>query len=248
MRIRRRRGCLQAAVDTYADGNRTITLVGMSHVADAEFFALTTERVVQLERAGAEVHYELIGPPGPHELVTDQQRDWIDRLRAGQNHAVVRALLGLDTQHSMHFPDHWHRTDLSIVEILDGLPDPEAFVARSERFTAAISDMEESKARWALWFVLGLMPYLGPIAALTSRGEDDLVLRRRNQIAVAAALSTDHDVVAIWGAAHLTGIAAGLRAAGFRRVATEWVDAVRLGGRRAQHTNRIRPTTSEIQP
>jgi hypothetical protein len=56
-----------------------------------------------------------------------------------------------------------------------------------------------------------------------ARRVDDVLVGERNQLLLAA-LPSDKDVVLVWGAGHLPGLAAGLRAAGYRRQATEWVN------------------------
>lgn len=232
MRIRRRRGHLQTAIDTYTNSTRTVTLIGMIHVADAAFFTTVADRVDRLEQGGAEVHFELITSPNAHELVSEQVRDWIRRLRAATHHSLLGALLGLDTQHKMTMKDHWLRTDITLVELLDDLPDPERFVSNVEKMCILLEGDDPEMTRKAMWLIFGWMPYLAPVAKLFagSRGDDRVIVDRRNTLAIDAALSTDADVVAMWGAAHLPGIAAGIRRAGFRTVSSEWLDAIRIGG------------------
>jgi hypothetical protein len=82
--------------------------------------------------------------------------------------------------------------------------------------------------RFAWWrrLLRLLMQFVGGVAATAARGGEPHVGARNRR--VLASLPTNSDAVLPWGAAHLPGLAAGLRKAGYRRRDTIWVTVGRL--------------------
>lgn len=236
MRIRTVSGDLQVAVDTYhrAKDGRRITLVGMVHVADRRFFDRVQMLVAKRESAGAVVHYERIRPI-TDESATDAELALAVRLRKLGDHALLADLVGLQMQtRSLQYQRHWANTDMTVLQLLRTMPEPADWVAGMERAATSLDDMDDQQRRDAKRVVGWIVRHLPLVSRLTAwkrggqgRRQARVLIDARNQVAIDAALTETREVVALWGAAHLPGIAAGLEREGFRRVSTKWLTAVR---------------------
>lgn len=170
------------------------------------------------------------GTGDPQEL-TPQEADLLAKLRgfkeivaAGISHVGwVGQVQGLG------YPARWQIVDMPFVEILRATP---GVFGRQARLGARWRRRWEVDPQRALaWFrvmaVIGLRTAAAGRLFLRSRG-DDVIVDRRNTVALDGVDSTDLDTVLIWGPAHLRGLDAGLRQRGFSRVATDWYDVTRL--------------------
>lgn len=233
VRARTRRGSLQVAVDTWTDRDhgRAVQLVGMVHIGDQAFYDQVAQLVADREAAGTVVHYERIRSDLGD--ATEVERDLVQRLRAAQTHGLLADLMGAQFQlTAMAYQPHWVNTDVTALQVLRALPDPERFVARCERLAdVAVDDDARRALRSTLSVLVRHLPavtrWTAPMRwGRSARAEDAALVGMRNQVAVDAALSTDRSVVALWGAAHLDGIGAGLQRAGFALTDTMWLTAV----------------------
>jgi hypothetical protein len=221
-RYRYHRG-LQVAADVYQDDTgRTITLEGVSHVADADFWLALSSRLAFAEgNNGAEIHFEGVG------------KDVENPPKLGLDYAAFAESLGLVAQKpGLTYRDTWKRTDIELSEILAHIS-PER-LAKHEKTAAEAEHMllhaAESRAfrrglHWGLIIILAI--YSGSRLRTSTFGVPaSVILDRRNMLAACAAMNTDRDVVAVWGANHLPGIGKLLRRAGFRRVSRHWSTAI----------------------
>lgn len=238
--LRTRRGELQLPVDTYRhDDGRTVTLVGMVHVADPVFYDDVAAFVADRERQGDLVQFERITTSDPEDA-TEQERALVARLRAARNLHGFADLLGLTAQHHLRLPVQptWVNTDMSATELLRALCDAEGFATRQEKATKGLTDMtddERRKARKALRWTLRHLGWLYPLLTFAASAREHYeceraaIVDQRNAIAVTAITAAGRSVTALWGAAHLDGIGAGLAPYGFRLVSRTWQTAVRKG-------------------
>lgn len=235
MAARTRAGSLQLATDTWrAPDGRTVTLIGMSHAAHPSFYAAVERQIAICERRGAEVHYEMLKMPSATipSALTDQEQDWVNRLRAVNTLPVIADLLGLSMQKQIAVEPHWRNTDTDILTLFSRLDDPERWISSMEAAAKALGGLDKEVASMSVGWVLRHLPMLSRMLSVRAwfsrsvRRDRRVFLDDRNLIAVEAALSAPGDVVATWGAAHLPGIGKGLRAAGFRHVDRQWTVAL----------------------
>jgi hypothetical protein len=113
-------------------------------------------------------------------------------------------------------PEGWQRVDLNILDIIR-LAGPEVMLESLRARIAGLefalsSDVRRIKYRIAHWVGVRLAA-----SGLRSPAKptDDVVVRRRNQVALHGVDSTAGDLVLVWGSAHLPGLAQGLDARGF---------------------------------
>jgi hypothetical protein len=214
-----RRGPTVAAVHLeQRPGGREAVLFGVTHIATPEFYSQLQHKLDGLDHAGWAVQYEMVKSdtaPLPWTLSEEEVADirvvtlWRD------------IFPGLIHQHQgLRIRPHWVNTDLTAAEM-------RALV--SERTWERLSNAEESLTRLAAllrerptWrrrlphaFVAVCTAF--SVAALIPalRNKPRVVIGVRNMIAVRAIDTAEGDVAAVWGAAHLPGISAGLRARGW---------------------------------
>lgn len=246
-------------MDTYVGpSGRTVTLIGMVHIADAEFYTVCEQIVADREGAGAVVHYEAVTDRG--EDRSKVETDLIYRLNSNDAIATVATLLGgLALQHRTNLPiqPHWVNPDISLLELLRLVPDAEEFVAVSERVGSSLEDMTPEMLRLLEWALRHLPALRGAIAAHSwisprrrrvRRAEQQVILAHRNNLAAKAILAESRDVVALWGAGHLDGIGTHLTQSGYCRTHTRWLPAIRPGRLKDREPQACSPATPAEHP
>lgn len=233
--VRRHRWSTQTAVDTYthAQTGKTVTLVGVAHIGPAQYYAELQGLVDGLE-SQAEVQYELCRKPDPDEEMTDQERELVRRLLDSDQKALA-PLLGMVTQSAMTYRDGWLNKDMTMLESLRLLPNPESIAKGHAELIEVLTAV-----RFARWCALQMMKYSG-LLVLISAGSQKLsskgratravIMDMRNDIASQAAVDAPGNVVSIWGAEHLIGIGKRLRRSGYRRTGRSWYTCVPRGHR-----------------
>ncbi|WP_432947585.1 hypothetical protein ACQPXM_11310 [Kribbella sp. CA-253562] len=238
--IRTRRGSLETRTDIYVSPeNRKATVIGMVHVADAAFYREVDRIVTALHEQGATVQYESLRPPVPEDRMTSNERELVRRFQSNNTRSFLAAMLGLDLQHqnALRIQPWWVNADISLLEFLRALPDPERFVTRLESARIGLNDPQEQRQlRTTARFLIRHLPLftiaLRPLEWIrrNRRAERRVILDLRNRSAASAILAAGGDVVAMWGANHLPGIGAILHDQGWRRVDTQWNVAVGQAG------------------
>jgi len=244
--IRTTEGSLDLATVTYADARgREVVLIGMQHVADAQFFRDVAAALDREEAAGSAILYEDVRSP------TDEQYDGLSE----EDAAILRAFEGVFTEqaamaassglvHQMDaLPprDSWTRSDIDILEMIGlirrhglerclgqylGAADADASVPDGPNpFAELLTDFQFRHAH-----VMELATWLGTLRP-KARKLRRLILDRRNEVAVECirqALISNRRVAAIWGVAHLPGIGRLLKRDGFSVTEVTWNTAYRF--------------------
>jgi hypothetical protein len=238
--VRVRHRTVQTPVWRYRQpgSGRAVTLVGTMHIGTRAYYERLHALVAGLEAAGACVQYEGIRPAADEEwaaasdgeralrpgMLSDQNRAWL---------AACRFLGWIPQSFPLGNATSWRNVDLTDLDLARRTAP--GYLQERQRMTEE-PDFTDNELELLLgagmtvfaWLLaldrLGLLPRLvmrsfriGPHLDM-----DGLPSGERNRIALAA-LPPSGDVVLLWGALHLPGLATGLRKAGYRRQSTEWV-------------------------
>lgn len=221
--IRYRHGRLFTARDTYVRDSQTVVLQGVCHVAGQDFWDKLNGYLMRAEKGGFDVHIE-----GVTSDMADPPKIFVDL-------DGLASLLGLQGQTTgLDYRPHWTRTDINLSELVAGMA-PEVLskmVDATEKMNDFLASMDgHSQRRLIGSLIRGVMafglalPKAGPFALGL---KDPIILDRRNEVAALAAIEAEGDVVAVWGAAHLSGIGELLSDAGFRRADRQWTPVMRV--------------------
>ncbi|GAA2617176.1 hypothetical protein [Paractinoplanes durhamensis] len=225
VRVRRRR--LQTAVRRYLHPGtgRTITVIGTYHLAKPAYWQDLREVIDKLEANGAVVHCEGSTKSHPDDDVTDEERQIVDQLvRAGTlERRRIKALGWTGQVEGLGYPDSWRVVDLSTAEIVRRLGPALGRHAAAHKMRGMdwpdIDRAGFNKLRLKITFLFRFMAADNLVikASNGSGPSDDVIVKARDQHALAEAAGADQDLVMIWGLAHLPGLDAGLIALGFER-------------------------------
>jgi uncharacterized protein YbaP (TraB family) len=233
LRLRGRRR-VETAVWTlqHETTGRTVTLVGIMHIGNSRYFSDLSGVLADLAGAGAEVHVEGVAQRD-EESATDWERarltqadGWGDAEETGDTVALLR----LESQGAqLELPPGYRNVDLSRLELLRRVgweayrrllaPPPETAAGR--HLSPAL--------RATLRFELRHRRALERLRSLRARNRrvNRVVIDERNETAFAggAQALARGDVVLVWGADHLPGLAARFRAGGYRLTGEAWFEA-----------------------
>lgn len=240
LRVRRR--MLQTPVVRFAHQKtgRTVTVVGVVHMAPASYYRRLHAILATHEAAGALIFYELISRAAGTEwsAASHAERDAWNTTATG-NQELSQAIcryLGWATQgEAMAYAASWRNVDMTDLELvrragaqalldqrealeymLGSRPDDERDVLVGV-LGAAMMRLASLDRYQLLWHLAGTA-----IPAISQVVVDD-----RNH-RVLASLPSDRDSVVFWGSGHLPGLAAGLQQAGYQRQASAWLNAGEL--------------------
>jgi len=214
---------------------RTVSLVGMMHVGDGRYFAELSGTLATFAAGGAEVHMEGIAHRDEDRLTgwecarLAEARRWGDLETSG----VAPTSLHLDSQGGrLQLPAGTRNVDLSHAELLRRI----GWQAYRRLFATPPHDRPpvgfRPLVRAAILFQLRHQHGIERARALSGRHRqvNQVVIDQRNAVAFAGAMEAlqRSDVVLVWGADHLPGLARRFERAGYRRQRDRWVTACRL--------------------
>ena len=249
-KLRVRRGVLQTPVIRYRHRRtgRTVTLVGTAHVGEASYYDRLHATVTRLEAAGAVVCYEWIGPAAEEEWAVASAgeraaRDVSRAMGEATFRRVCRSLGWVEQGAVFRRAPSWRNVDMTDLELVR-LARPETLRGLREAFgdvwgSSLTQDRADAFAGAAAGVVFRLvsLDWFDLLRHITtwddaSRQFNHVEVEERNAHALAS-LPAGADVVLLWGAGHLPGLAAGLKQAGHRRQGTTWMNVGRLPALRA---------------
>ena len=223
---------------THPRTGRTVTLIGTMHVGDDGYFAAMSTLVEELAATGAEIHVE--GISHRHD---NAMRGWeLNCLAAAYSWEDpetfgAAATLQVGSQGaSLRLPEGVRNNDLSHVDLLRRIgwanyrrlfapplaEMPAVAAGRLARFGAEV-------ARAAIRFRVRHRRTISRVKAIRGRNRmvNRVVIAERNRIAFAGAVEalSDRDVVLIWGADHLPGLARLFALQDYTLSETRWLDA-----------------------
>jgi hypothetical protein len=209
---------------THPDSDRRVWLAATVHHGRPGYHAGVRAAVDQLRVAGVVVHCESTAlhetlPDPPADLTSEEHR--LLRLQAEQDRlantvAIADGWVDQATGFGARIPDGWQRVDLTILDIIR-LAGTEV-IGRSLRVGVAELERACASPRYrrrhnrVAAFVLRLA---AAETRLPAKPTDAVVVDRRTQVALDGVEVTDDDLVLVWSAAHMPGLAAGLLERGF---------------------------------
>lgn len=183
-----------------------VLVQGAIHLGTPEYYQDMKDVLMDLEARGYKVHYEgMIPPKTLDDSVTEKEKGWLRRLSQTAGYKPLADALGLVSQKEMDYEPTWENRDLSILEYLRLVDDPEKTVHRVETYpelAAAVVKFPKF-ARFVRWLVVDRK--LMRVVARFTRA-DRRANQRREQLAVASAVSSTQNVVMVWGEAHMRGL------------------------------------------
>lgn len=217
--------------------NRTVTLVGLSHAADAEYW-VTINRYLDACWPSALVQYEWVSPP------SDEERDALSPLeRAALEEMNLRSRVlngaaahaGLTLQRvGLPIREGWMNLDVTQVELMR-MRGAAELTRRSWQDTARRwSELPFNELGRRAHFAMRNQGWLAMFPVLAGpRRERKAILEYRNAVGVNAALAASpahQPVVLLWGAAHLPGMGELLAVNGFDLVGHTLFKAIDKAG------------------
>lgn len=203
--------------------NRTtghwIVIQGAVHIGTAEYYADMRDVLDDFELRGYKVHYEQTKmPKDDGHFTTPQEQEWLDRISKLKGYNPIAEAIGLLNQKSIRYEPTWENHDVNMLEMLRLIDDPEKAVKRFEgyvKFGEEISKPEmEPVRKFYRWF----LTHRGVIRGLARMMRSDKKAHaRREEVAVAAAVSSPENVIMLWGEAHLLGLGRRLIQGGYMR-------------------------------
>ena len=243
--LRVRRGVLQTPVIRYRHRRtgRAVTLVGTVHVGEASYYKRLHSIVTRLEAAGAVVCYESIDPAAEEEWAAASAGE---RAARGDSQAigeatfrrVSRSLGWVEQRAVFRGAPSWRNVDMIDLELVRHAG-PETLGGLREAFGNVWgSSLPQDRADAFAGAMAGVVFRLASLDWFDllrhfatwdddSRQFNHVGVEERNAQALAS-LPSGGDVVLLWGAGHLPGLAAGLKQAGYRREGAIWVNVGRL--------------------
>ena len=217
------RGAVQTSVRRFEhpDTGRTVTVIGTYHLGTAPYYEGLREVIDKLEANGAVVHHE---GTRPTNTATDEEQDILELLDiANTQKAELVTAAGWPGQiEGLGYPDSWQNVDLTTLDIVRrlGLPAARQMADRLMRMQAMLGTGRTGVNRVRLMIAV-LFRWTSNekrvIKAASRNATDEVIVKARDQVALAGVAGTDRDVVLIWGLAHLPGLHTGLLDLGFER-------------------------------
>ncbi len=234
MRIRGSRVATAVRTLVHPRTHRVVTLVGTMHIGEARYFEELSAVVEGLSASGAEVHVE-----GISHRYDDYMRKWERNcLVAADGWAHPETIgaatsLGVESQGvRMRLPEEARNIDLSHVELLRGV----GWDNYRRLFAPRLAEPSGRRAgpvvRRAISFEFRHRGALDRLRSLRGRHRtmNQVVIRDRNRIAFAGAVEAlaRGDVVLVWGADHLPGLARLFSLQGFHLRRETWFEACQI--------------------
>lgn len=221
--VRTRHGLVetQSLVLKHPATGHAVELIGVLHVADKAFWSYLNKLMRRRVREGYIVHYELI-TGSEAEVSQDRAGKMMRRFGKTMQVIVSKArAAGLTYQlDAIRYPVGSVNTDMTKQQLRHAF----ASVPWTMPAKLWVADHVLQAVPVAMFKEVLATTLAASKTSLGSGGINDaIILDERNLIASRAALASRQPVIAIWGAAHLPGIAANLKKAGYHVVSQRWV-------------------------
>lgn len=229
----------------HPETKRSVIFIAVIHLAEAEYFATLQTFIDSLK--GYTVLYERV------KKISKQEKKGLSlserSIHRNLNGKAFQArqlfkLRGLVYQsQGLEYRSHWINADISKKQLIHRFAARGLMHQNKSQRNIYSQDfpkfMSSALATWCLNGFLKNAVAIFRLRSITPRflsrrdGNGEIIIDLRNQIALNNILEqvTKSDVVTIWGAAHLEGIARGLKCHGFEECHREWILSYRVKGR-----------------
>lgn len=216
---------------------RRIVLIGMIHIGDEEYYQNVSLKVDSLENEGYVVFYEMLKSGDiKSENLSEKQKKILEyfRFQKKQIEVIIDVCDLVKQSDYIKIKDHWVNTDITFLELLAYL-EKGGFSPNTKEKRDALEVKGVRHLILLRYLFEGAMLNMSTLRFFKiffSKKDrfqagvwDSIVLGGRNDLAVDELLRIEENVVATWGAGHLTGITNQLRKKGFRVVEKTWQTA-----------------------
>lgn len=193
---------------TNFEENKVVTLIGVSHIAEIDFYEGIKRDLEFHQLAGGELQMEY--------MKTDKKSN------KKQPYSDLADLVDLVPQMVYLNPDNFSHVhaDMTMDGFLKMLPKRKEFVSKINTLNNLQLDSWNTRERkiarvFLRWFIrnMGYIPSFDRLGT----GNMRVILFERNNLATQNILdSKSHNIVAVWGAAHLSGIVRRLKRKGYK--------------------------------
>jgi hypothetical protein len=242
LRVSKDGNATETAVQTYANKNRTVTLIGVRHAGTRSYYLAVRNVIDGLEDGGAVVHYEGINYPRHWDSDSDYAAPFINLYRA---RGELMAALGtriVDQHSSVLCPpgDAWVDVDIS-PDTLGRMLDEKGIISAMPGRAAVIDDLtklarnpdpevaKEARIAFRIQYLKSAEPGMRDVANQKMGAEWDIVVDWRSDRASEAIASHPGDVVSFWGCGHLPRMGQTLLDSGFELREVEWLTVAEWG-------------------
>lgn len=217
-----------------------IRVSGAIHIAHPSFWDSANAMLKRSEDEGFALHLEAVKPIPKDAVVTQDQKEILDRLSHYMaSQGVVSKYTGLAHQKDA-LRDLYLRVgsvDINVLELLDGVDIDKLKDSKPEELEKSLEELQTLKPGLPgkiLLFMLRNIETISRILKSTnvpskSFLDMEFILDYRNEYAVAMAIESGQNVHLFWGGAHLKGMMALLKAEGFKVKKTEWTVIIPRG-------------------
>ncbi|WP_157527322.1 hypothetical protein [Micromonospora rosaria] len=230
---RRRPLALQTPVTAFRnpDTGHRLLVVSTFHFGEPGYYQVLLDDITAYEHDGWQVQHEGSQHLTPAGTPTAEERAVLDDLAASRELEALRmSMLGWVSQHPVLHRPTWRTVDMADLDIIRavGHDTMRAHLTTSRERLGWPDTQPWQHCRFHALLALGLRH----IARAVAHGNDPhgrrphpdprkealdrVLLDARSTTAVTTAIATDTDVVMVWGAAHLPGIAASLGDHGYQ--------------------------------
>lgn len=204
------------------NGDRSVTLIGVQHIATQASWDRDIAELRKLEAAGAKIFLEGVRPA--EGKISEEEASRVEAVTGLMKMQKILAdATGLTHQKAAFTEAEttWTTYDISMLELVSELKP--STIRRLQKAAKLDNDDLESFPEMALT-LLRLLPFIPTMLSRIFSGDlSKHIIDRRNEYAVEGVLrsNVDHRVL-YWGAAHLSGMVKLLREAGYTVTAEQW--------------------------
>jgi hypothetical protein len=218
---------------------RTVTLIAIMHVGTNSYFKKLNDIITGLEAKGALICYEGIRPAAEKEWAAAADRERAVRglsepIRDRGLAALSRYLGWVEQGAGLKYSSSWRNVDMTDLELIRRAQ-PHNISEQSDGFSNLFAgltpeqfDVITGSGATLLIRLLSLDYFqlverwsMRSVSSDANQHVSRVMVEERNRGALAK-LPSDADAVLLWGSAHLPGLVAGLKKAGYRHRSTAW--------------------------
>ena len=213
----------------------TIHAVGMTHIAEQDYFDTIAEFALDQENRGAAVHYEGVRPVTPEQRAADprgtKEAEHFGKHLSAIHRATARHSGLVFQKDAMQPPETWENPDIDLVTLVKSLGSTVAQTLLQQSPKKRIANTlpcRQKSARAEFNAQMRNLAETDIVAVLGDTGKTLLEARnsvQRSAIETELLQIPDRDFVVLWGAAHLIGMSTDAHNLGYKQSGVRWLNA-----------------------